>query len=288
MKRLSIILLAISFVGAFAGSVAAQALDGTLKKIQSTGVIRVGYRESSAPFSFMGPEGKPVGYSMDLCDRVVRAVQAELKLASLKVQYVPVTVSNRADLVISGAVDIECGSTTITLARQERVDFTNLTFIDGGGFLVGRGSGIQGITDLAGKKIGVIPGTTTEPAIKEELQRSGVTATIVPVTDHDKGFAALKAGEIDAYVSDRVILVGLLIRENAADSFGITDGQFSYEPYALMLRRNDSAFRLVANRALARLYRSGDIAPIYSKWFGAVGRPSAPLLIMYRLFALPE
>ena len=289
MKRLVVILLAIGFVGAHAGSVAAQAaLDGTLKKIKSTGVIRVGYRESSAPFSFMGPEGKPVGYSIDLCDRVARAVQAELQMTNLRVQYVPVTVSNRADQVISGAVDIECGSTTVTLARQERVDFSSLIFVDGGAYLVARGAGIQGITDFAGKKIGVIPGTTTEPAIQEDLQKNGVTATIVPVTDHDKGFLALQAGEIDAYASDRTILVGLLVRENAADKFGITDQQISYEPYALMLRRNDSAFRLVANRALARIYRSGDIVPIFSKWFGVIGKPSGALLTMYRMFALPE
>lgn len=288
MKRLTIVLLALGLVGANVGAVAAQALDGTLKKIKSTGVIRVGYRESSAPFSFMGPEGKPVGYSIDLCDRVARAVQAELKLANLKVQYVPVTVSNRMDLVASGAVDIECGSSTASLSRHERVDFSSLIFVDGGAYLVARGAGIQGITDFTGKKIGVITGTTTEPAVQEDLQRNGVTATIVPITDHDKGFLALQAGEIDAYASDRTILVGLLIRENAADKFGITDQQFSYEPYALMLRRNDSAFRLVANKALARLYRSGDIVPIYSKWFGVIGRPSGALLLMYRLFALPE
>jgi glutamate/aspartate transport system substrate-binding protein len=288
MKRLILVLLALGLVGASAGSVAAQALDGTLKKIKSTGVIRIGYRESSAPFSFMGPEGKPVGYSIDLCDRVARAVQAELKLTNLKVQYVPVTVSNRMELVASGAVDIECGSSTASLSRQERVDFSSLIFVDGGAYLVGRGAGIQGITDFAGKKIGVITGTTTEPAVQEDLQRNGVTATIVPITDHDKGFLALQAGEIDAYASDRTILVGLLIRENAADKFGITDQQFSYEPYALMLRRNDSPFRLAVNRALARLYRSGDIVPIYSKWFGVIGRPSGALLLMYRLFALPE
>jgi ABC-type amino acid transport substrate-binding protein len=288
MKRLIITLLALGLIGAQAESAVAQALDGTLKKIKSTGVIRIGHRESSAPFSFMGPEGKPVGYSIDLCERIARAVQAELKLANLKIQYVPVTVSNRMDLVNSGAVDIECGSSTASLSRQERVDFSSLIFIDGGAYLVGRGSGIQGITDFAGKKIGVIPGTTTEPAVQEDLQRNGVTATIVPITDHDKGFLALQAGEIDAYASDRTILVGLLVRENAADKFGVTDQQFSYEPYALMLRRNDSAFRLVVNRALARVYRSGDIVPIYSKWFAVMGRPSGALLLMYRLFALPE
>lgn len=288
MKRLIIALLALGLVGANAGSAAAQALEGTLKKIKSTGVIRIGHRESSAPFSFMGPEGKPVGYSIDLCERVARAVQTELKMTSLKIQYVPVTVSNRMDLVNSGAVDIECGSSTASLSRHERVDFSSLIFVDGGAYLVGRGAGIQGITDFAGKKIGVIPGTTTEPAIQEDLQRNGVTATIVPVTDHDKGFLALQAGEIDAYASDRTILVGLLVRENAADKFGITDQQFSYEPYGLMLRRNDSAFRLVTNRALARIYRSGDIVPIYSKWFGVIGKPSGALLLMYRIFALPE
>jgi len=288
MKRLIITLLALGLIGAQAESAVAQALDGTLKKIKSTGVIRIGHRESSAPFSFMSPEGKPVGYSIDLCERIARAVQAELKLANLKIQYVPVTVSNRMDLVASGAVDIECGSSTASLSRQERVDFTSLIFVDGGAYLVGRGSGIQGITDFAGKKIGVIPGTTTEPAVQEDLQRNGVTATIVPITDHDKGFLALQAGEIDAYASDRTILVGLLVRENAADKFGVTDQQFSYEPYALMLRRNDSAFRLVVNRALARVYRSGDIVPIYSKWFAVMGRPSGALLLMYRLFALPE
>jgi ABC-type amino acid transport substrate-binding protein len=288
MKRLIITLLALGLIGAQAESAVAQALDGTLKKIKSTGVIRIGHRESSAPFSFMSPEGKPVGYSIDLCERIARAVQAELKLANLKIQYVPVTVSNRMDLVNSGAVDIECGSSTASLSRQERVDFSSLIFIDGGAYLVGRGSGIQGITDFAGKKIGVIPGTTTEPAVQEDLQRNGVTATIVPITDHDKGFLALQAGEIDAYASDRTILVGLLVRENAADKFGVTDQQFSYEPYALMLRRNDSAFRLVVNRALARVYRSGDIVPIYSKWFAVMGRPSGALLLMYRLFALPE
>ena len=288
MKRLIITLLALGLIGAQAGSAVAQVLDGTLKKIKSTGVIRIGHRDSSAPFSFMSPEGKPVGYSIDLCERIARAVQAELKLTSLKIQYVPVTVSNRMDLVASGAVDIECGSSTASLSRQERVDFSSLIFIDGGAYLVGRGSGIQGITDFAGKKIGVIPGTTTEPAVQEDLQRNGVTATIVPITDHDKGFLALQAGEIDAYASDRTILVGLLVRENAADKFGVTDQQFSYEPYALMLRRNDSAFRLVVNRALARVYRSGDIVPIYSKWFAVMGRPSGALLLMYRLFALPE
>jgi ABC-type amino acid transport substrate-binding protein len=201
---------------------------------------------------------------------------------------VPVTVENRADMVASGRVDIECGSTTTTLSRQEKVDFTNLTFIDGGGFLADRSSGIQGLTDLAGKRVAVIPGSTTEGALKEELQRAGINVTIVPVPDHDKGLAALQGGQADAYASDRVILVGLLVKANAADRYGVADAQFSYEPYALMVRRNDAAFRLVANRTLARIYRSGDIATIFGKWFAVIGRPSPSLVFMFRLFSLPE
>ena len=267
---------------------AAQPLEGTLKRIKDTGTFRIGYRENSPPFSFRGADGKPAGYSIDLCERIARAAQQDLRLTNLNIQYVPVTVENRADMVASGRVDIECGSTTTTLSRQEKVDFTNLTFIDGGGFLADRSSGIQGLTDLAGKRVAVIPGSTTEGALREELQRAGVNVTVVPVPDHDKGLAALQGGQADAYASDRVILVGLLVKANAADRYGVADAQFSYEPYALMVRRNDAAFRLVANRTLARIYRSGDIVTIFSKWFAVIGRPSPSLVFMFRMLSLPE
>ncbi|MGH7387990.1 MAG: amino acid ABC transporter substrate-binding protein [Candidatus Rokuibacteriota bacterium] len=275
-------------VAASAAPVAAQALQGTLKRIKDTATMRIGYREDSPPFSFRGPDRKPVGYSVDLCERIAQAVQHEVGLARLSVQWVPVTVETRADAVANGTVDIECGSTTTTLSRMEKVDFTHLIFIDGGGFMVSRASGIQFITDLGGKRVGVIPGTTTERALREELRKLGVNASIVPVSDHNKGFAALEAREVDAYASDRVILAGLLVQANAAAGFGVSDQHFSYEPYALMVRRNDSAFRLVANRTLARLYRSGDIGAIYNKWLGALGKPGAGLVLMYRIFGLPE
>ncbi|MCI0547161.1 MAG: DUF1285 domain-containing protein [Candidatus Rokubacteria bacterium] len=289
MRRMLVAML-VTFLGAamVAGPAGAQALDGTLKRIKETGTMRIGFRENSAPFSFLGTDRKPVGYSIDLCERIARAVQQEVQLANLNIQYVPVTVENRADMVANGTVDIECGSTTATLSRSEKVDFTSLTFIDGGGFLVSRASGIQGVTDLSGKRVAVIPGTTTERALRDELQRAGINASIVTVGDHDKGFAALQGGQADAYASDRLILVGLLIQANAAERFGIADQQFSYEPYAFMVRRNDSAFRLVANRTLARIYRSGDIGTIFGKWFAALGKPSGGLLMMYRVFAIPE
>jgi ABC-type amino acid transport substrate-binding protein len=286
MKLVTVLLMVA--VGALAEQAVAQPLEGTLKRIKDSGTIKIGFRENSAPFSFLGTDKKPAGYSIDLCERIARAVQQEVKLTDLKTQFVPLTVENRIDAVANGTVDIECGSTTMTLGRQEKVDFTSLTFIDGGGFLVSRTSGIQGTTDLAGKRVAVIPGTTTERALREELQRTGITATIVTVTDHNKGFTAVESGQADAYASDRVILVGLLIQANAVDKFAIADQQFSFEPYGLMVRRNDSAFRLTANRTLARLYRSGDIGGIFNRWFGALGKPSPGLVVMYRLFAVPE
>ena len=281
-------MLALVLLVAGASGAAAQSLEGTLKRIKDTGTFRIGFRENSAPFSFRGTDGKPQGYSIELCERIARAAQQELRLAKLDVQYVPVTVENRADMVASGRVDIECGSTTTTLSRQEKVDFTSLTFIDGAGLLVPRASGVQGLTDLGGKRVAVIPGSTTADALRDEAQKAGVNLTVVSVPDHDKGFAALQGGQADAYASDRIILVGLLVQANAADKFGVADTQFSYEPYAFMVRRNDSAFRLVANRTLARIYRSGDIGPIFSKWFAMLGRPSPGIVLMYRLFGLPE
>jgi glutamate/aspartate transport system substrate-binding protein len=288
MKRWLVMVMAAVGALTLAGPAGAQPLEGTLKRIKDTGTFKIGFRENSPPFSYLGADKKPLGYSVDLCERIARATQQELKLADLKIQYVPVTVESRLDAVANGTVDIECGSTTMTLARQEKVDFTNLTFVDGGGFLVARGSAIRGVTDLAGKRIGVIPGTTTEGALKAELQRAGVTASLVNVPDHNGGFAAVQGGQADAYASDQIILVGLLVQANAADKFALADQQFSFEPYALMVRRNDSAFRLVANRTLARIYRSGDIGQIFSRWFGVLGKPSPGLVVMFGVLSTPE
>ena len=265
-----------------AGHAAAQQVEGTLKRIKDTGTIKIGFRENSPPFSYLQPRQE----ARRLLDRPLRGASharpsRSSLLADLKIQYVPVTVETRVDAVVNGTVDIECGSTTTTLSRQEKVDFTSLTFLDGAGFLVARSSGIQGITDLAGKRIGVITGTTTERALRRSFQKAGITATLVNMPDHNRGFAAVQGGQADAYASDRVLLVGLLVQANAADKFALADQQFSFEPYAFMVRRNDSAFRLVANRTLARLYRSGDISPIFGRWFGMLGKPSPGLVVMY-------
>jgi glutamate/aspartate transport system substrate-binding protein len=265
-----------------------QELEGTLKKIKASGTLTIGYRESSPPFSFLGSDKRPIGYSIDLCRHVARAVQQQLGLADLKLNWVPVTPESRVAAVAKGTVDIECGSTTASLSRQEEVDFSLTTFVDGGSLLTLSTSNLRGLGDLAGKRIAVARGTTTEKALAEYLKTEFITVQTVPVKDHAEGVAALEAGNADAYASDRGILVGLALTAKDPKRFALANVVFSYEPYAFMVRRNDAAFRLTVNRALARLYRSNEITTIFDSWFGGFGKPSAVLQTMYRLNSLPE
>ena len=262
--------------------------EPTLKKIKRTNTIALGYRESSRPFSFVGDDGKPAGYSVDLCTRVAAAVGKELGLPSLQTKWVKLTVENRMPSVMNGTVDLECGSTTASLKRQEQVDFSLLTFVDGGSLLVTDSSNIVGVMSLIGKRVAVIPGTTTEKSLEEALKRHTVTATVVPVKDHAAGVAALDAGAADAYASDRVILIGIGRTSKDPAKLSLVDDMFSYEPYGLMMRRGDPAFRLSVNRALAGMYRSREVVPIFEKWFGSMSTAGHLIGAMYIINGLPE
>jgi glutamate/aspartate transport system substrate-binding protein len=266
----------------------AQDLQGTLKKIKDSGTITIGYREQSVPFSFKGTDGKPAGYSVDLCQRIATGVQQQLKLSKLDVKWVAVTPETRVSSVVNGTIDLECGSTTNSLSRQEQVDFSHMTFVDGGSLLVKTSQKLAAFQDLSGKKIGVVPGTTTETAVKNALQKAFVTAQLVPVKDHREGLSALDAGTIDAYASDRTILIGLAVTANDPAQYAIAEQYLSYEPYGFMLKRGDASFRLAVNRVLSSLYRSGEIMQIYGRWFGKLGQPGNLLIAMYALHALPE
>jgi ABC-type amino acid transport substrate-binding protein len=268
------------------GPAPAQELQGTLKKIKDSQTIAIGYREQSVPFSSKGNDGKPAGYSIDLCSRIVTGIQQQLKLPKLDVKWVPVTPETRIGAVVNGTIDLECGSTTNTLSRQEQVDFSSMTFIDGSSLLI-KADRVAAMQDLGGKKIAVIPGTTTDPAVRAALQKAFVTAQIVPVKDHREGLAAVESGSADAYASDRVILIGLVTTAKEGQ-FAIGEQYLSYEPYGFMLRRGDAPFRLAVNRVLASLYRSREITQIYGRWFGKLGEPSTLLIAMYALHALPE
>ena len=287
MQRRAMIALAMTTI-LWTATGHAQTLTGTLKKVADSGTLTIGYRENALPFSYTGSDGKPAGYSIDLCQEIALAVQQELKLPNMAVRWVPVTPENRVDAVANGTVDIECGSTTASLSRQEKVDFTLMTFVDGASLLIAEGSGLKTVADLGGKRIGVVPGTTTEKAVADFLRSQSLTATVVPVKDHDEGLAALQTSKIEAYASDRIILVGLVLQARGTSRYALISDDLSYEPYGFMLRRDDSAFRFLANRVLARIYRSGAIGAIYSKWFGALGKPTPALVLMYALQGLPE
>jgi glutamate/aspartate transport system substrate-binding protein len=259
---------------------------GTIDKIRSTKTILLGHRESSVPFSFVGPDKKAAGYSVDLCTRVAADLQRTLQIPDLQVRWVPVTVDSRIPALLDGRIDLECGSTTNTLSRQEQVDFSLTTFITGGSLLALAGAQLG--TDLRGVRVGVIPGTTTEQVLREALAKAGSNAVLVPVKDHAEGLTAVESRTVDAYASDRVILIGLAAASRDPSRFALADTYFSYEPYALMMRRGDPAFRLAVNRVLARLYRSGQIQDVYTRWFGKLGVPSPLLVAMFAIEGLPE
>jgi ABC-type amino acid transport substrate-binding protein len=260
---------------------------GALQKIKATQTITLGYSESAVPFSFVSSDGRPQGYSVDLCKRIADGIQQQLGLSELKIKWIKVDVKTRIPATVKGTIDIECGSTTHTLSREEKVDFSNMTFVDGGSYISKGRAKLATIKDLAGRKIGVIPGTTTEKVLKAALDQAQVSAEIIPVQIHAEGFGALREDRIDAYASDRMILIGLALSAIDASSYRLSDEMFSYEPYALMSRR-DTDFRLAINRELARLYRSGDILNLYARWYGPLGEPSTLLKAMYFLNALPE
>jgi len=271
----------------FAARVHAQQLDGTLKKIKDSSTFTLGYLTSAPPFSFPGPDKDPVGYSIELCKQVASKIQQQLGI-TLKLNWVPVTPENRIDMVASGKVDMECGTTTASLSRQERVDFTLMTYVDGGGLLTKADADFRSSKDLANKRVAIIPGTTTETAFAKFLKEEFVTVELVRVKTHVEGIQAIEKGAADAFASDRGILIGLAVTSKDPTKFALAGLLFSYEPYGFMVRRNDGAFRLAVNRALAALYRSGDIAPIYEKWFGAFGKPTPAIQAMYLLNGLPE
>ena len=268
---------------------AADAADpDTLFKIRRAGTIAIGYSEAAKPFSFLGPEGKPAGYSIDLCREIAAGVQRDLNLSKLEIKWVKLPPDARISAVVSGRVDIECGSTTRTLSREAQVDFTNLIFVDGASLLVTESSGIKRPMHLAGKRIAVVQTTTTERVLAETLKRLSITdATLFAVKDHPEALTALENGKIDAYASDRVILAGLRTLARDPAKLVLLEDYLSYEPYAFVVRRNDSPFRLAVNRVLARLYRSAEVVPIYEKWFGPM--PEGGLIpAVFALQSVPE
>ena len=262
---------------------------GTLEKVASTGEFLIGYHTDSSPLSYENADGEPSGYSVDLCRRIAAAVKTHLAKDDMQTRFVPVPSEERISAVVSGKVDILCGSTTITLSRLEQVDFSLPIFVTGGSVLSLAENGIEGLSDLSGKTVGVIKGTTTVEQLESHLKQDLIDAKVVVVSDRQKGMDLLNRGEIDAYASDQIVLIGQVIESGSPKRYALASDTFSYEPYGLVLRRNDADFRLVANSAISQIYRSGQYVQIFNKWIGRIGiQPPPVLLAMYQLNTLPE
>lgn len=266
----------------------AQALDGALRKIRDSKTITIAYRTDALPFSFRDDKGQPAGYTVELCKRVVAGIEQQLKVQGLKVNWTPATAQNRFELVQKKQADMECGSTTATLARMELVDFSNYVFVDSTGVLVRNEAGVKTFADLGGKKIGVIAGTTNERALNAVLKARLVNGSVVAVKDRDAGIASLEKGDIDAFASDKILLAGLSGKVKDPSRYTILGDDLSVEPYAIMLPRGDSALRLTVNRTLSQIYRTPQIAEIFRKWFGDSARPTELLEAMFFLGAVPD
>jgi len=259
---------------------------GSLARIGQSQTLTMGYREDSRPFSYKGADGSPAGYSVDLCKRVAASLQSQLKLQKLDVKWVPVTVASRQQAVTDGTIDVECGSTSRTLGREQQVDFSNAIWVEGSSFVSPKDSAMRRVSELNGKRVGVIQGTTTESALKA-LSAKGIVPTFVPVKTHTDGVAAVRDGRADAYATDRLILVGEVLGGPSGAPLRLSDDYISLETYSLMMRR-DADLRLAVNRALAEIYRSGDIVQVFRQSFGPNALPSPMLEAAFVLGALPE
>ncbi|MCH7537844.1 MAG: amino acid ABC transporter substrate-binding protein [Proteobacteria bacterium] len=267
----------------------AQDSEGTLEKIARTGEFVIGYRTDASPLSYENADGQPSGYSVDLCRRIAAGIKAHLGRDDIKTRFVPVKSSERLSAVVTGKIDIECGSTTITLSRQKQVDFTLPTFVTGGSVLSLAKTGIQDMSDLSGKKVGVVKDTSTVEALRDYLQENLIDAEVFVVDNRKEGMERLNRGSIDAFASDQIVLIGQVIEALHPKRYSLVTETFSYEPYGLVVRRNDADFRLVANKSLVQVYRSGQHIQIFNKWIGRIGiRPSPILIAMYQLNTLPD
>jgi glutamate/aspartate transport system substrate-binding protein len=270
-----------------AGTLPAQNLDGRLKRIASTKTITIAHRTDATPFAFTDESKQVGGFSIDVCKRVVASIERQLNLTGLQVKWLPVTVNNRFDVVAKGQADMECGSSTVTLARMKQVDFSSYIFIESTGLLTKVEGKYRSATDLAGKRIAVVGGTTNETAVRARLGQMKVQATVLPFKTRDEAFDALVQDKADAFASDKLLLVGAASRAKDVKFYLLPD-ELSAEPYGIVLPRGDAGLRLAVNTALSEIYRSGEIIGIYNNWFGQFGEPGQIVKTMYLLGIIPD
>lgn len=267
MNKLSVIVAALIAGLALPGAAGAQELTGTLKKIRDTNAISIGFRESSIPFSYLNDKQQPVGYAMDLCMKIVDGVKAELKMPALKVNLQPVTSSNRIPLMQNGTIDLECGSTTNSVARQQQVAFGPTYFVINVTAAVKKSSGIRTLAELNGKTISTTSGTTSVPLLKQYEKTKGVDVKEIYGKDHAESFQLVASDRAVAFVMDDILLAGQIANSRSPGDFTILSESLRQEPYSMMLRKDDSQFKALVDRVIGGVMRSGEIETVYARWF---------------------
>lgn len=273
-----------------------KALTGTLAKVARTGVITLGYRENALPFSYIGPAGQPIGYSLDLCREIVDQIADELGSDAITVNLRPVPPAGRIPALVNNEIDLECGSSTNTIARRKEVAFSPIIFVAGTRLLVSRSSPVRSLRDLRGKSVVVTAGTTNEAAVRSLSDKQSLDIRLVTTPDHDQSFALFRAGQAEAFATDDVLLYGLVARTGTQKDFKIVGDLLSYEPYGLMFRKDDPDFAAVVERTFRRLAKSRELVWIYNAWFlrplpsgERLNIPMSPQLVeVFHSLGLPE
>src|SRR2546421_6347799 len=265
MKR-ALVLLA-GFAAALLAGFEAAAQEGTLKKVKDSGSITIGHRDASIPFSYYDDRQQPVGYAVDLCLRIVDAVKSELKMPKIDVKYQLVTSANRIPLMANGTIDLECGSTTNNLARQEQEWFTITHFVTANRWIAKKSANIRSLPDLKGKTIVSTAGTTNIKQITEINGAQNLGMNIISANGHPQAFQMVETGRAAAFVMDDILLYSLAAQSRTPGDYAISAEALSVEPYGIMLRKDDAAFKKVVNAAMTNIYKSGQINAIYAKWF---------------------
>jgi len=260
----------------------------TLARIRAEKRVAVAFSGDSPPFSFVAADRQPAGFSIDLCKRAIAEIGRAAGVPDLRVSWLVGTAQERVAMVASGKAELDCANTTATQSRMREVDFSNLVFVDAGALLVKADAPFRTVADLAGKRIGVIAGTTTESRLAAALKSRRIDATITTLRDGTEGVAMLESSALDAFASDKLKLVGLAAQAARPDALALLPEDVSTEPLAFALPRGDSAFRLVVNQALTQVYASREIDRIFDEWLGNLGRKSGLLNALYLLNAIPE
>jgi glutamate/aspartate transport system substrate-binding protein len=263
----AVVLLTAAAAAQTAGS---EGLSPTLDSIKKAHVVRLGYRESSPPFSFLDHSNRPIGYSLELCEAIVEEIGVEVDDADLKIEYVKVTSDDRIPAVVQNKIDLECGSTTANAERGKQVAFSPLMFVAGTKLMVPKASTISGPTDLKGKTVVVTKGTTNEQAMHAVDKKFALGLNIVTAADHEQSYQMLVDGKADAFATDDILLYGLIARHKAQDKFRVTGEYLSYDPYGIMFRKGEPQLKAVVERTFRKLGSGRDLIPLYNKWF--VGR----------------